>query len=260
MSESVSLPPEHVDDKPARRTGRWPLFAVCFLSGFGVLALEVLWTRMFVQVLENSVYTFSAILVVVLFCLAGGALISSLLARLKAPPRYLLTALLLLRATAISITPFIFMRLTNSLQILASRGSWVEYIGLIFRNVVLTIGFPALVLGTIFPFLMKAEEKYADSAGKSIGALVAVNTVGAVFGALACGFLFLETLGMWGAMRVLAVLYLIAALLFPLHWNVGSVAVKSIAAILLIMQFTTLDPSWLPANLFRRSSPRRGSI
>jgi len=48
--------------------------AICFLSGFGFLALEVLWTRMFAQVLENSVYTFSAVLVILLLCLAAGAI------------------------------------------------------------------------------------------------------------------------------------------------------------------------------------------
>jgi len=71
------LPPVH----PPPDDHRIILTAICFLSGFGVLALEVLWTRMFALVLENSVYTFAAILVVVLSCLAGGSLISSLLAR-----------------------------------------------------------------------------------------------------------------------------------------------------------------------------------
>ena len=50
---------------PPTANGRRAVFAVCFLSGFGILALEILWTRMFAQVLENSVYTFAAILVTV---------------------------------------------------------------------------------------------------------------------------------------------------------------------------------------------------
>jgi len=58
---------------PPPRLRRPALTAICFVSGFGVLALEVLWTRMFSLVFENSVYTFAAILVVVLSCLAGFA-------------------------------------------------------------------------------------------------------------------------------------------------------------------------------------------
>ena len=63
-----------------------PILSLCLLSGFGVLALEVLWTRLFSQVLENSVYTFAALLVVVLVCLALGAMLSALIARSGAPP------------------------------------------------------------------------------------------------------------------------------------------------------------------------------
>jgi len=233
---------------PHNSKGRWPLLAVCFLSGFGVLALEVLWTRMFTQVLENSVYTFSVILVVVLVCLAGGALISSLLARLAVSPRYLLAGLLLLGGTAVSLTPFIFMQMTDDLQILISMGTWGEYVLLIFRNVVLSIGLPALVLGTVFPFLMKAEERYAGSAGRSIGTLVSVNTVGAVLGALVCGFVFLEWLGMWRTMQVMAVLYLFGALLFPLGWDGKGIAIKLCAVLMLLLQFSALDPSGLPIN------------
>lgn len=228
--------------------GRWPLLAVCFLSGFGVLALEVLWTRMFTQVLENSVYTFSAILVVVLVCLAGGALISSLLARLAVPPRYLLAGLLLLGGAAVSVTPFIFMQLTDNLQILISMGTWGEYVLLIFRNVILSIGLPALVLGTVFPFLMKVDERYAGSAGRSIGALTAINTVGAVLGALACGFVFLEWLGMWRTMQLLAVLYLAGALVLPVGWHGKGIAIKLAAVLMLLLQFAALDPSRLPIN------------
>ncbi|MFM9059961.1 MAG: spermidine synthase, partial [Planctomycetaceae bacterium] len=50
------------------RLGTRTTTALAWLSGFGALALQVLWTRMFSQVLENSVYTFAAILVIVLLC------------------------------------------------------------------------------------------------------------------------------------------------------------------------------------------------
>jgi spermidine synthase len=140
------------------------------------------------------------------------------------------------------------MRLTDSLQILVSTGSWLNYLGLIFRNVVLTIVFPALVLGAVFPFLMKAEEKYAGSVGRSLGVLAAVNTAGAILGSLACGFLFLERLGMWGTMQALAVLYLVAALIFPIGWSWKSIALKAVCLGVLLLQFTGLNPTGLPIN------------
>ena len=242
--------------QPVQQGGRWLLLAVAFLSGFGMLALEVIWTRMFAQVLENSVYTFSAILVVLLVALAAGALVSSWLARLSLSPRMVLAFLLFLGGASVVATPFVFIWLTDSLHILVSAGTWLDYLGLIFGKVLLSIAPPALILGILFPFLMKAEEEHAGSAGKSLGHLAAVNTVGAILGSLACGFLFLRTLGMWGSVQVIAALYLLVALLFPVGWSRGGLLIKAGSAILLLLLFTGLDPKELPINSIDPLRPR----
>lgn len=239
-----------------RPADRWPVMLLCFLSGFGFLALEVLWTRMFALVLENSVYTFASILVIVLICLAAGALISSLLARWTVSPYFLLAILILASGIAISITPFVFMRLTNSLQILSIKTSWPNYVMLIFKMGFLSIGPPALVLGTVFPFLMKTEEKYAVSPGRSLGRLAALNTAGAIGGALVCGFFFLGTLGMWRTMQLIAVLYFAAALLLPLMWNRKGLAIKTVSIISLVLVFTILNPTQLPVSSVDKTRPQ----
>ncbi|MFO7821384.1 MAG: hypothetical protein R6V56_04945 [Lentisphaeria bacterium] len=137
-----------------------------FFSGFVGLVYEVLWTRMFAQVLENSVYTFAAILVIALGCLAAGAFISSQLSRLQIAPLHCLALLLLLSGLAVAATPFIFMQLTNSLQILAMRGSWPRYILMIFKNGFLTIGPPALLLGPVIEYM--APRNYRRETGDPI--------------------------------------------------------------------------------------------
>jgi len=232
--------------KPARTTGRWAVMSLCFLSGFGVLALEVLWTRMFAQVLENSVYTFAAILVIVLLCLAAGALISSRLARMAVPPLAILALLTALSGIAVAATPFVFMRLTRSLQILVSTGPWPSYVLLIFKNGFLAVGPPALLLGTVFPFLMKMEEQHATSAGRSLGRLAAANTVGAILGSVLCGFLFLGTLGMWRTMQLIAAVYLVASMVLPLEWRARGLAAKAVTGVLLLLLLTAFDPTRLP--------------
>jgi spermidine synthase len=227
---------------------RVALAAICFLSGFGVLALEVLWTRMFALVLENSVYTFAAILVVVLSCLAGGSLISSALARTKWSPNLVLAVLLGLSGIAIAMTPTVFMELTDSFQFLAVKASWLDFVFLIFKKCALTIGPPALVLGTVFPYLMKTEEQYATSPGKSLGRLATINTIGAILGSLVCAFLFLEQFGMWHSMQIMGVIYfLMAAWISSVRCRVG-IAVKCVSVAGLILLFTGLDPSQLPVT------------
>lgn len=229
-----------------RRGERWAVLLVGFLSGFGFLALEVVWTRMFAQVLENSVYTFAAILVIVLFCLAVGAFLSSLLARRVADPLPWLAGLLLAGGLAAAIMPFLFMKLTDSLQILALRDTWPNYVALIFRKGFLALGLPGLLLGMVFPFLMKAEERQMVAPGISLGRLAGLNTVGAIVGSLACGFVFLDVFGMWRTTQLLAAAYLIVAVLLPLGRNARGWGLRGAGVALLALAFTVLDPADLP--------------
>lgn len=227
---------------------RMGLTTICFLSGFGVLALEVLWTRMFALVLENSVYTFAAILVVVLICLASGSLISSLLARGKWSPNKVLAVLLGLSGITIALTPTVFMKLTDSFEFMAVKAVWVDFVFLIFKKCILTIGPPALVLGTVFPYLMKIEERYATSPGKSLGRLATINTIGAILGSLICAFLFLERFGMWRSMQIMGVIYFLMAIWMASFRSRVEIAVKSVSVAGVILLFTRLDPSQLPVT------------
>jgi spermidine synthase len=222
--------------------------AICFLSGFGVLALEVLWTRMLALVLENSVYTFAAILVVVLTCLAGGSLISSVLARRKWPPNLVLAVLLGLSGVSIAMTPAVFMELTDSFQFLSVKASWLNFVILIFKKCALIIGPPALVLGAVFPYLMKTEEPYATAPGRSLGRLATVNTIGAILGSLACAFLFLEYLGMWRSMQIMGALYFLMAIGMPSVRGRMGIMVKCACVAGLILLFTWFNPTRLPAT------------
>lgn len=227
---------------------RLTLWAICFLSGFGILALEVLWTRMLALVFENSVYTFAAILVVVLCCLAGGSLISSFLARKKWSPNLVLATLLGLSGFSIALTPGVFMSVTDSFQFMAVKATWGDFVLLIFKKCALTIGPPALVLGAVFPYLMKTEEQYASSPGRTLGRLATINTIGAIFGSLVCAFVFLEIFGMWRTMQIMGVIYFLMALAIPLLGSRMGIALKSVSVAGLILLFTALNPSQLPVT------------
>lgn len=225
------------------------LTLICFFSGLGVLALEVLWTRMFALVLENSVYTYAAILVVVLSCLAGGALLSSLLARRNWPPAVVLASLLGLSGWAVALTPTVFMQLTDSFQFQSERMLWADFVLLIFRKCALTIGPPALILGAVFPYLMKREERNAGSPGRRLGRLAMINTVGAILGSIVCAFVLLEQIGLWRSMQVIGVLYFLMALAMPLGRGRGTwVAIKGLAVLGLGLILTLLSPGQLPAT------------
>ncbi|MFN4873788.1 MAG: fused MFS/spermidine synthase [Akkermansiaceae bacterium] len=232
----------------AKAASRFVIYAFAFISGFNVLALEVLWTRMFAQVHENSVYSFSAVLIVILICLALGALFASWLAKRSAHPIKTLFFLMILSGIGVAISPFIFSSITDKLQMIPTNVSFANYIWNLFKTGFATIGLPCLVLGTVFPFLMKSEERYADQPGKSIGALSAINTIGASLGAMICGFLLLQFLGMWRSVQIIAASYFIIALIMPTEKSTTLGATKILTAFIFIVCLTILNPNNLPVT------------
>ena len=61
-----------------------------------------------------------------------------------------------------------------------------------------------------------------------------------------CGFLLLDWLGMWRSMQVIALVYLVAALVLPLGWNAKGIGAKAACVGLLLLTTFVLDPSKLP--------------
>ena len=201
-------------------TSKFPLsnrtvLGIAFLSGFVTLSLEVLWTRMFAQVLQNSVYTFSAILVLFLLCLASGAWVASGLARLRLNPRLVVVGLSMGSALTVSATPWIFNSATGGLSEIGTGMGWYRYIIQVFGTGILVIFVPGLLLGTVLPYLMKVSESFGLGAGRTVGYLVAVNTVGAILGSLLAGFVFLDLFGLWNSIFMTGGLYLAAFLFLP---------------------------------------------
>jgi spermidine synthase len=126
--------------------------------------------------------------------------------------------------------------------------SFAYYVWNLFKTGFATIGLPCLVLGTVFPFLMKSEERYADQPGKSIGALSAINTIGAILGAMICGFLLLQFLGMWRSVQIIAASYFIIALIMPTEKSTTLGATKILTAFIFIVCLTILNPNNLPVT------------
>ena len=250
--------PPSLEEPPALSgptVSRPVIFLLAFVSGFNVLGLEVLWTRMFALVHENSVYSFAAILVVVLLALAAGAWLASRLARRFASPVPMLHVLCLLNGLAVWTVPTLFMWLTDDLQMLPEQGSFAGYVAQLFLTAFGAIGLPCLLLGVLFPFLMKAEERFAKLPGQSIGLLAGINTAGAILGSLVCGFFLLETLGMWPSMQLLAAFYLLIALLLPASGNFIGQSAKMASLIALLLIFNVWSPNALPVAGF---DPKEG--
>lgn len=207
-------PPGQVE--PGDRTAEW--WVVAAVSGFGTLGLEVLYTRLFALVLHNSTYTFSAVVVVFLAGLALGAALVAALGKMVSP-RGLMGAGCTLGGIAVAGSVVVFVRLTG-LGYFVAGTSFAGYLGGVFTLVVAVVLPPAVLLGMTLPAVFAA-----NGGGRTLGRLAAVNTLAAVGGALAVGFLLLPLLGLWGTAALLVLLFGLTGLLvlFRNGWRTSAV-------------------------------------
>jgi spermidine synthase len=185
---------------------------LAFSSGLLALSAETLWTRMFAQVLQNSVYSFSAILVVFLLALGFGGLVSHFAVKSKFSANKVLIILLLLGAIFLSFSSVIFNYLTNGLSYLSPGASWTGYIWSVFKLSFSVVFFPTVIFGAIFPFLLKAAPSTQEASGKFVGKLVLFNSLGSTIGPIIAGFILLDAIGLWNSIKIISILYVILAI------------------------------------------------
>ncbi|MGY6708470.1 MAG: fused MFS/spermidine synthase [Rhizobiaceae bacterium] len=186
------------------------VWTVAFLSGVVTLAVEVIWTRLFSQVLQNSVYTYSLVLATFLAALALGAALANWLARQQAfRPGLVLTLLLLGTALVAAGTPWLFHAVTGGLGYLGRGQDFLGYVLAVFEAAAIVMLLPGIVLGAVLPYLLRLMQSEGAAPGEVLGRLIAVNTAGAILGALAAGFALLPLFGSWQALQLLAAIYLV---------------------------------------------------
>lgn len=222
------------------------LRGLALVSGFAALSLEVLWTRMFAQVLQNSVYTFSTILVTFLLALALGASLARWLIRKAWEPATLVLLLLTGSALLVGASPFVFYGLTDGLAYFGGEQGFTGYVLDTFLLAFAVMLPPGVVLGALFPYLLRLAEPFARSAGQTVGDLSAINTLGAVAGSLTAGFVLLDLFGLWAGIRLLAVAYLCVALVVAARFEIQGRLLRALPVGGLLLLVTFLDPVGLP--------------
>lgn len=201
-----------------RTNGARPKLGLVLLaafSGFGVMALEVLWTRKYSLVLHNSVYTYSAIVAVVLAALAAGAALSM---RLEARTAAALG--LTIAGVGVFLGRETFLLLTD-LERFAEDHSFGAYIAATLALVAVTAGGPALAAGMVLPATWRMARPAEE--GRPLGALVAANTVGGVAGALGAAFVAIPRAGLWWSLAGVGALYLLVAAAVRPRWAIAAV-------------------------------------
>jgi spermidine synthase len=225
--------------------------AAIALSGAGALILEVCWTRTLSLTLGSSTQAFTIMLTTFLVGLAvGSALASRLLGRIGDPVAAFAMAEIGV-GLAVYAGVFLFPELPYTFLQLYSATTGSPHLFDLGRFLLAAsiMALPTLFLGAIFPLAVRCVRVGAVEAARPVGFLYAVNTLGAIVGSLAAGFVLIPMIGLQRSLVAGALVNLsIGAFLFAMSARSRQVVRWSLAgAIFLLMPGLPLSaPAWNP--------------
>ncbi|MDO8679778.1 MAG: fused MFS/spermidine synthase [Acidobacteriota bacterium] len=248
----TEVPPLRVKggtEVPPLRTDPWVAALALGASGFASLTLQVVWTRLLVLILGPTTYAFSIVVSIFIVGLAGGAAIGArLAARSWQPARGLALCLLASAGFAIAAAWAVDATLLILAEIVARPG--IEFNEVMLREVMIVSALllpMTLAFGAAFPFAVSlaSQSNTDDTVTENIGRIYAVNTIGAVTGALLTGFILIPRIGLRATIGMVATLVAIAAILLLLAAaQQGRSRVAALIAALLVLMASNRLPQW----------------
>ena len=190
-------------ESPAEASAPWNRYLLlAALSGFCAIGYEIIWTRLLILVLGNSVYAFSTMLGTYLVGIALGSLAVRRLAdRLPSPAvafGVLQAAVALLGVASLHVFGALGAQTTADKYLYSPLTHADDFPRIVWMAALVILPI-TLLLGAIFPVLGRIVTPDFRQVGRSVGRLYAWNTVGGVLGSLATGYLLIPLLGAQGA-------------------------------------------------------------
>ena len=183
------------------------------LSGFAALAAEVVWTRMLGLAFGATVYTFSLILAVFLLALGVGSSAGAALSRRVRNPAVALGWCQCLVVASIAWSAYALSNLLPYWSDASLDGSiWLTF-GVDLARTVATILPAPLFWGASFAFALAACDEDGRELDREVGTVYAVNTMGAIAGAVGASLLFIPQIGSQHTQQLIAAVSLGSGLL-----------------------------------------------
>jgi len=223
------------------------------VSGAAALAYEVLYTRVLVFSLGTSAHAFSVMLTTFLVGIAIGSFVfSRLVDRWRnLTDTFAIIEIIIGAAVLVSIYAISKMDVTHhALGIRDAGGDLIENRTAGFLQAALIMFVPTLLMGATFPVVARIIARRRETVSFSIGKVYFFNTLGAVAGALAAGFILVPALGVARSIALMAAFNLgVGMLLFSCRYSrrlwAGTAAAVFVAFIVLA--------SLLPPGIFARA-------
>jgi spermidine synthase len=184
-----------------------PLLCLCFfLSGFGSLILEVVWTRQLRLIFGSTTLAASTILVAYMLGLGIGGLVGGRLAHRLRNGLGVYGGIEIAIGLIALVVPFLLAALPPLARALVlDLGPWGLVLGR-FAVALLVLLVPTILMGATLPIVVAAVTRDDPAIGARTGLLYGINTLGAVAGVFATAFVLFPWLGLWHSNVVGAVL------------------------------------------------------
>jgi spermidine synthase len=216
------------------------LLVIAFASGFGTLAFEVFMTHGLALTLMSSLYSFGAVMIVVLLSIALGAFFVAFTSGRVAARRLLVFALVV-QSLMLLAAPWLMARAFVAVEVTRAATFWS---GL---ELALTFGGPPLLVASlVLPLAIRLSEAPGGSAAPQLGGLLAANTIGGIVGSILAGFVALDLLGLWSSIALLGVGYGLAAVALGSTPAARLVPAAIVCCALLATWFSPANPLALP--------------
>lgn len=196
---------------------------IVFTSGSLVMIYEIIGSRILAPFIGTSTYVWTSLIGVILGSLSLGYYLGGKIADEK-PNLGILATVLFFAGAFLSAT----ILLHNIILAMISSTS----LGLATKSIVaaLLLFAPASVLfGFVTPYAVRLKLNTVDNAGKTVGRLYALSTIGSILGTFLAGFVLLPAIGS------IRTLYLITGILFTLSFLIAPFAFTAAKLFFLIM-------------------------
>lgn len=236
-----------------------------FVCGGVVMTYEIIGSRILSPFIGASTYVWTSLIGVILAALSLGYWLGGRMADRK-PAVGVLASVIFIAAGLISLTVFIKEIV---LSMVASAPVGIELRAVIASIILFA---PASIcLGFVPPYVVKLRMLSLDDAGKTVGRLYALSTVGSIIGTFAAGFLLIPFVGSVRTLYGLsAILIVLSLALVPFNITRTKIAVIVIfvfsvvsneAHIVLLRQANDLhdiDTEYSRVQVFKTNDPKTG--
>ncbi|MBI1853065.1 MAG: fused MFS/spermidine synthase [Planctomycetes bacterium] len=253
--------------RPATTTVPLRVLLVAFgVAGFASMVYQVAWTRALALTIGSSVYAFSLIVTAFILGLAIGPLVlARWFDRLRDPLFAFALVEIGIALVSLAVAPLIGGLPYRIADLVGTRlESFGSLVATEFAILFAILFLPTFLMGAAFPLVARATTSSLESVGRSVGTAYAANTLGAILGSFAGGFILLPSpLRAQGTIFAASTLNLVAALLALAVSNSTMrrrivVGLTSVVALVLLVGFAIprWDPRVLSSGAYFRMLPQ----